>query len=130
MLRSADLLFLPMHAMPPGSRAGLIPAKTYEYLAARRPILAAVPEGDARDLLEESGAATLVAPGDAEGLLRAVRVHVSSWREGKQPFTPPSRVLKRFAYRNIASDVAYVLAHAVEARREPLRGSGRPLRAT
>ena len=44
LMRSADLLFLPMHDLPPGRRAGLIPHKTYEYLAAGRPILAAVPD--------------------------------------------------------------------------------------
>ena len=56
LLRSADLLFLPMHELPPGQRAGLIPYKTYEYLAARRPILAAVPDGDVRDMLAPLGA--------------------------------------------------------------------------
>jgi hypothetical protein len=49
LMRSADLLFLPMHDLPEGTRAGLIPYKTYEYLAAERPILAAVPDGDVRD---------------------------------------------------------------------------------
>jgi glycosyltransferase involved in cell wall biosynthesis len=56
LLRSADLLFLPMHDLPAGHRAGLVPQKTYEYLAARRPLLAAVPDGDARDLLASSEA--------------------------------------------------------------------------
>ncbi len=51
LLRSADLLFLPMHTPPPGVRSASMPGKTYEYLASGRPILAAVPEGDARDLL-------------------------------------------------------------------------------
>ena len=51
LMRSADLLFLPMHDLPPGTRASLIPYKTYEYLAAGRPILAAVPDGDVRDML-------------------------------------------------------------------------------
>ena len=42
---SADLLFLPMHDLAPGTRAGLVPGKTYEYLGSGRPILAAVPDG-------------------------------------------------------------------------------------
>ena len=48
LVRSADLLLLPMQDLPAGTRAGLVPGKTYEYLASGRPILAAVPEGDAR----------------------------------------------------------------------------------
>jgi glycosyltransferase involved in cell wall biosynthesis len=51
LMRSADLLFLPMHDLPVGTRATTVPGKTYEYLATGRPILAAVPDGDARDML-------------------------------------------------------------------------------
>ena len=61
-MRSADLLFLPMHDLPPGARAGLIPYKTYEYLAAGRPILAAVPDGDVRDMLARSRTSRWYAP--------------------------------------------------------------------
>jgi hypothetical protein len=49
-MRSADLLFLPMHDLPVGVRARTVAGKTYEYLAAGRPVLAALPDGDARDL--------------------------------------------------------------------------------
>jgi glycosyltransferase involved in cell wall biosynthesis len=79
LLRSADLLFLPMQKLPEGTRATIVPGKTYEYLAARRPILAAVPEGDARDLLAQVPAATLCGPADVDGiadaLLGALRRH-------------------------------------------------------
>ena len=62
LMRSADLLFLPMQNLPPGIRSGTVPGKTYEYLASGRPILAAVPEGDARDLLLQAGTATSANP--------------------------------------------------------------------
>jgi glycosyltransferase involved in cell wall biosynthesis len=72
LMRSADLLFLPMHDLPEGTRAGLIPYKTYEYLGARRPILAAVPDGDVRDILTPLGSATLVRPADVDGMAAAL----------------------------------------------------------
>jgi glycosyltransferase involved in cell wall biosynthesis len=72
LMRSADLLFLPMHDLPPGSRAGLIPYKTFEYLAAGRPILAAVPDGDVRDMLEPLPQATVVRPADVEAMAAAI----------------------------------------------------------
>src|SRR5262249_50717582 len=34
LARSADMLFLPMHNLPEGQRAGLVPCTPYEYLAA------------------------------------------------------------------------------------------------
>src|SRR5206468_2661906 len=51
LMRTADLLFLPMHNLPEGRRASIVPGKTYEYLASGTPMLAAVPDGDARDIL-------------------------------------------------------------------------------
>jgi len=72
MLRTADLLFLPMHNLPEGQRATIVPGKTYEYLAANRPILAAVPDGDARDLLARAGTAFLTRPDDVEGMAAAI----------------------------------------------------------
>jgi glycosyltransferase involved in cell wall biosynthesis len=73
LMRSADLLFLPMHDLPPGSRAGLIPYKTFEYLAAGRPVLAAVPDGDVRDMLEPLPQASVVRPADVEAMAAVIR---------------------------------------------------------
>jgi hypothetical protein len=72
LIRSADLLFLPMHDLPPGRRARLVPCKTYEYLASGRPILAAVPDGDARDLLSGEPGVDLCRPGDVDEMRRVV----------------------------------------------------------
>ncbi|MGH2821417.1 MAG: hypothetical protein ACRDLY_00035 [Thermoleophilaceae bacterium] len=77
LMRSADLLFLPMHDLPPGTRAGLIPYKTYEYLAAERPILAAVPDGDVRDMLAGLGHVSLVRPADVAGMAHALRAEIA-----------------------------------------------------
>jgi glycosyltransferase involved in cell wall biosynthesis len=72
LIRSADLLFLPMHDVPTGHRVAIVPCKTYEYLGSGRPILAAVPDGDARDLLAASGTARLTRPTDVAGMKAAV----------------------------------------------------------
>jgi glycosyltransferase involved in cell wall biosynthesis len=73
LIRSADLLFLPMHDLPQGTNATIVPGKTYEYLASGRPILAALPDGDARDLLSVAPeTATLCRPTDVAGMADAI----------------------------------------------------------
>ena len=97
MIRSADLLFLPMHALPRGVRAGLVPTKTYEYAASGRPILAAVPEGDARDFLVELGTAAVVDPDDTPGMEKIIEAEIERWRRSKPPSRTrfrPARVLR------------------------------------
>ena len=75
-LLAADALFLHLHGLPPGRRARIVPGKTYEYLASGRPILGALPEGDARDLLADRERCALADPCDpgsiAEALARLI----------------------------------------------------------
>jgi glycosyltransferase involved in cell wall biosynthesis len=109
-MRSADLLFLPLHDTTPGCRAVVVPGKTYEYMASGRPILAAVPAGDARDLLLRAGCASLCAPRGVEEMKRVVQEAV----EGRIETTPvPPSVLARYERRNLVAQTAAVLAEAL-----------------
>jgi glycosyltransferase involved in cell wall biosynthesis len=114
MIRSADLLFLPMHDLPRGTRAGIVPTKAYEYAASGRPILAAVPEGDARDLLLQLGTATVVDPADALGMERAIGAEVARWQRPEPPRVPDPAVLASYEYREIAKRTAEVLDAVVQ----------------
>lgn len=109
LMRSADLLFLPMQNLPQGVRATIVPGKTYEYLASGTPILAAVPEGDARDILTEAGNARIVRPNDVDGLAAAIAREVERFRSGSDPRPPDPDVVARFEYRKLAADLAAVL---------------------
>ena len=99
LMRGADLLFLPMHDVPAPRRARIVPGKTYEYLASGTPILAAVPDGDAGDLLTRAGSARLV-----RSRLRASRASFdratsqrwnASWRQRSTPSSPASHPPRR-----------------------------------
>ena len=117
LLRTADLLFLPMHDLPPGVRAGLVPGKTYEYLASGRPILAAVPDGDARDLLEEAGGAVLCRPADVDAMAAAIGKELERFRAGDPAGVPRPEVVARYEYRVLAARLAAVFDQVLE--REP-----------
>lgn len=125
LLRSADLLFLPMHDLPIGTRATIIPGKTFEYLAAGRPILAAVPDGDARDLLEVAGNAYLVRPSDADGMERALRLAIESKHRATTAAQVPADLLAQHERRNLTGQLAAVLDDVVASttartRRSPM----------
>jgi glycosyltransferase involved in cell wall biosynthesis len=87
LMRSADLLFLPLHDLPPGTRARIVPGKTYEYLASGRPILAALPDGDARDLLSRTEGAFVCRPADVAGMRDVLRDRVRAFEDG-EPIAP------------------------------------------
>jgi glycosyltransferase involved in cell wall biosynthesis len=108
LMRTADLLFLPMQKLPDGVRATIVPGKTYEYLASRTPILAAIPDGDARDILLEAGNAILVRPDDIEGMSEAILGELERLRKGDPPRASDPKVVARFEYKQLAVDLAGV----------------------
>lgn len=116
LLRSADLLFLPMHDLPPGIRAGLVPGKTYEYIASGRPILAAVPDGDARDILEEAGTAFVCGPGDVAAMETILTTRIESFLAGSPPPPLVREVAERYEYSRLAQELAAFFDQVLAAR--------------
>ena len=105
LMQSADLLFLPMQELPPGMRATIVPGKTYEYLATGRPILAAVPEGDVRDILTAAGNAAICAPSDVDGMSREI---LALMEGAKLPPRDPEAV-RVYERPRLAAELARVL---------------------
>lgn len=135
LARSADLLFLPTHDLPPGARAGIVPCKTYEYLATGHPILAAVCDGDARDLLERFARASICRPSDVDGMAAAIVAAIEDSDSGDAQDSAPTlaetELLARYERRHLTGEIAAVLDDARGMARTPLAGSaashGRPL---
>jgi glycosyltransferase involved in cell wall biosynthesis len=66
-----------------GRGKGVLSGKVFEYLAAERPILAAVPpDGAAAELIRETNAGLVAAPEDVEGLAAALRMLHDAWAAG------------------------------------------------
>jgi len=125
LMRTADLLFLPMHDLPPGVRATIVPGKTYEYLAAGRPVLAAVPDGDTRDILAQTGCALIVRPRDVEAMARAIARAARRARAG-HPMPPPRPdVVSRYEYARLAGELAAVFDRLVTSP-APARRAAEP----
>lgn len=83
-----------------------IPAKTYEYLRLRRPILALTShEGDTATLLRDTGGATIVDLMDEEAVREAIPKFLTSLREGTHP-RPASERVSSYERRHQARELA------------------------
>ena len=107
-MRSADLLFLPMQNLPAGTRSSTVPGKTYEYIASGRPILAAIPDGDAHDILTAVGTARFAAPADSAAIADAIAEELERWRTGGEPPQPAWDVVARYERQLITEELAAV----------------------
>jgi glycosyltransferase involved in cell wall biosynthesis len=91
--------------------APVLPGKIFEYLAAERPILAAVPPaGAAANLIREAGAGVVVAPDDVDGIREALIGLEARWRAGRLNGTPLSPELRdRISRRRRVEELSELL---------------------
>ncbi len=103
-MKQADALFICLADSPDGERNDCVPQKVYEYMGARKPILALVPEGDARDFLEKAGTAVICPPRD----ISAIKNALISLIEGDARIDPNDEFIRNFECRNITARLASV----------------------
>jgi glycosyltransferase involved in cell wall biosynthesis len=94
-----------------GRGKGVLSGKVFEYLAAERPILAAVPpDGAAAELIRETGAGVVAPPDDVEALKRALReLHDRFANGGLAATSIPASTRHRLSRRARAEELAEVL---------------------
>jgi glycosyltransferase involved in cell wall biosynthesis len=89
-----------------------IPAKAYEYLRLRRPILALTSaDGDTAALLTECGGSTLVELSDEQAIYQTLPTFLEALRAGAHPLPDPDRAA-RYARRNQAGQLGQLLVDA------------------
>ena len=104
-MQTADALLLLLSGVPGAERVA--PAKVFEYLALRRPILAVMPEGEIATLVRDSGAGAHFLPDDIVG--------IASWLRDRllQAAPPPSAgdgcQIARFERRALTGELAMLL---------------------
>jgi hypothetical protein len=120
-VQGADLLFLPMHSVADGDRATIVPGKTYEYIGSSRPILAAVPAGDARDYLLETATAFICEPSDVTEMVKILRDQFRRWRTGAPGPVSRSEVLRQFQRDALTERLASEFSRVLDATRAERR---------
>jgi glycosyltransferase involved in cell wall biosynthesis len=115
VLAAADALLV--HLRPAEVFGSVIPSKTYEYLAAGRPILMGVP-GDAARLVEEAEAGVVFPSGDPDALAGAVEEVMGLDEEERRAVGERGR---EYARRNFT--VEALTARYVQILREAAGGA-------
>ncbi len=103
--------------------------KLYEYLGARKPILACVPEGAARQVLAKSGAAFFAPPDDSEAIAEQLHTLYALHKSDRLP-APTYAFVEQFERRTLTGQLATLFASLLEAdphgTRVRARNAGRP----
>ncbi|MEP6591357.1 MAG: glycosyltransferase, partial [Gemmatimonadota bacterium] len=104
-MQTADALLLLLSGVPGAERVA--PAKVFEYLALRRPILAVMPEGEIAALVRASGAGAHFLPDDIGGIAAWLRNRLSQ----ATPSRPAGdeRQIARFERRALTGELALLL---------------------
>ncbi len=79
--KRSSLLLLIKHDDP--RYRGLVPGKLFEYIGARRPILAIAPEGEASSIIKRLNRGEAVSAGDREGIAAVIERLYSLYTSGK-----------------------------------------------
>ena len=107
LMRASAVLLLTVEAW--SYAAGVVPGKTYEYLAAGRPVVGiGPPDGDAAHVLRDAGG-RMLAPDDVDGIAATLRTYARH-REAREP---GADVLDRYARPVQAGAVAALVRDAV-----------------
>jgi glycosyltransferase involved in cell wall biosynthesis len=117
LMRAADLLFLPMQRLANGAHVGIVPGKTYEYMASGTPILAAVPPRDVRDFLTAAGTAFVCDPADVGAMKAIVREQVRRKLAGEPRPAHNRGAIARFERRRLTEHLAGLFDSVVAAAR-------------
>ncbi len=71
------------------------PGKLYEYIGARKPVLACVPDGFIRQTLQETGASIFAKPDNVEEIAQAILKFYQMYEQNKFP-TPNDEVVQKY----------------------------------
>lgn len=122
-LQAADVLLIPPSAEPLARHGGtVLPAKTFPYLAAGRPILA--PDlPDTRGLLVDGETARLVPPGDPDAAVAVLAEILSNPALSDHLGAQARAASLRFTWNARAARIEAIIAQAMTLRRAPFGSS-------
>lgn len=109
-LWASDVLLLVLGFDSAGREA--IPAKLFEYIASRKPVLALVPDGDAAALLKRVGVGEVITRPDEQRVRQALDCLYEDWMKGAGPRDLDVMVPPEIDRRGLTKRLATILDRA------------------
>jgi glycosyltransferase involved in cell wall biosynthesis len=106
-LLKSDLLLLIIGSLP-GSQV-VFTGKIFEYLAAKKPVLALAPDGAAADLIREANAGEVVSPEDIDEIANCLYSAYTRWESGTLVVDSRSDVIQRYDRRLLTQRLAAIM---------------------
>ena len=103
-LMRCDLLLI---FLSPGRKTS-VPAKLYEYLNTKKPILGLMREGDCANLIRETKTGVVVDPSDMEQIASVVYEFYQKWKRGQQVIDPDWKLINQFERKSLTAKLAEV----------------------
>lgn len=112
-LLQADGLFLPLHGLYKNARSLIVPGKTYEYLASGKPILACLPEGDAKDFVQKANTGFFANPCNVAEIVDALITMMEAHDNYKQ-IQPNKSFIVQFERKLLTEKLAHFLNKVIK----------------
>ncbi|RYD75939.1 MAG: glycosyl transferase family 1 [Sphingobacteriales bacterium] len=108
LLASGILLLLHNKGYGDYNTKGRIPMKLFEYMGARRPVLAlGETDSDVANILNESKAGLTIAYENASEIKASVLKYYDAWKNNKSLFSPQN--IEQYSFRNLSAKMAALL---------------------
>ncbi|MXW13663.1 MAG: glycosyltransferase family 4 protein [Rhodothermaceae bacterium] len=109
--QKADVLWMTIGSRPRASR--ILTGKLSEYMGTRKPILALVPSGAARETLIRYGAAYIVDPESEADVIQALHQITNDWNKGNLP-SPDKSFVSTFSANRLTETLVGVLDSVIK----------------
>lgn len=87
----------------------IVPGKVFEYLGARRPVIALAPEGAVAELIRETGSGAVAPSADIDGIGKIFVDYFNGWKRGEIPVAEDADSIRRYERRAVTGRLAEIL---------------------
>jgi glycosyltransferase involved in cell wall biosynthesis len=103
-LINSDLLLYIEDQVPISDR--LLPAKLFEYMACKKPIIALANEGTVKETIEYTGCGKVVSPYDIRSIVECLEYFYKNFKENRPLFIANKEKIEKFSRRNLTRKLA------------------------